>query len=453
MVELRTILSLRSSGFEGGLAIYPARPHIAGFSGGTGDFKPAVWLHTGPSTASDPVAGGHGRQVCGMRALSSKGVLGCLAGTAAFCALALTLLPATAFASTAYIRIERVFYTAAPSELNDLDISATSTNFVLVDSGAQITPGPGCTAAGNSAACPIDRINGLTVSLGDGADRVDNMTSAPSTLSGGDGNDSLNGGSGNDILRGNKGVDTQSGGAGDDLIDSRGDKGDIITCGPGNDTVRADSADSIASDCEIIDRAPPPPPPPTPGSGPSPAATGLLGPGESRKLRAGACATDMLGTPADDLLSGTSLGETLFGLQGNDILRGLPGDDCLFGGLGSDRLSGSDGDDRLLGDDAARGPRGNDSLSGNAGDDLLVGGPGRDRLYGGAGGDRIRGGRGSDRLRSGPGSNRLSGGPGSDRLHSANRRRDRVNCGRGRRDRARVDRIDRVRACERVTRR
>ena len=365
----------------------------------------------------------------------------------------LALVPAVASASTAYIRIERVFYTAAPGELNDLDISISNTSFVLFDAGAQISPGPGCTASNNTAACPTDRINGLTISLGDGADRVDNMTSAPSTLSGGDGNDSLNGGSGNDILRGNQGVDTQSGGAGDDLIDSRGDKGDIIACGSGNDTVRADSADSVAADCEVVDRGEPPPPPPTPGSGPSPAATGLLGPAETRKLKPGACATDMLGSAVDDLLTGTSQGENLFGLQGNDILRGLQGDDCLFGGIGSDRLTGSDGDDRLLGDDAARGISGNDSLSGNAGSDLLIGGPGRDRLYGGAGDDRVRGGRGRDRLRAGPGRNRLSGGIGNDYIHSANSRRDSVNCGLGRRDRARVDRLDRVRRCELVTRR
>jgi Ca2+-binding RTX toxin-like protein len=386
-----------------------------------------------------------------MRTVRRIGVLLLSAGIAASCALA--FVPAGALASTAYIRIERVFYTAAPGELNDLDISVNSTNFVLFDAGAQISPGPGCTATTNTAACPVDRINGLTISLGEGSDRVDNLTSAPSTLSGGDGNDSLNGGSGPDILRGNKGVDTQSGGAGDDYIDSRGDKGDVIACGDGNDTVRADSADSVAADCEIIDRDSPPPPPPTPGSGPSPAATGLLGPAESRRLKAGACATDMIGTPRDDLLSGSSLGETLFGLQGNDILRGLQGDDCLFGGLGSDRLSGADGDDRLLGDDAARGLRGNDSLSGNAGDDLLIGGPGRDRLYGGAGNDRIRGGRGRDRLRAGPGNNRLSGGIGNDRIYSANGRRDIVKCGVGRRDRARVDRIDSVRGCERVSRR
>ena len=71
-------------------------------------------------------------------------------------------------------------------------------------------------------------IIGFTVSGGDEADSLRNTTSTPSTLSGGDGNDSLEGGSGNDTLRGNKGVDTLSGGPGDDLIDVRGDRGDIV---------------------------------------------------------------------------------------------------------------------------------------------------------------------------------------------------------------------------------
>ena len=107
--------------------------------------------------------------------------------------------------------------------------------------------------------CPVAGIIGFTVSAGDGADNLTNLTSIPSTLSGGDGNDSLAGGSGNDILRGNKGVDTHAGGAGDDFIDARGDRGDIVTCGDGNDTVLGDPADSIAADCETVDRGVVPP--------------------------------------------------------------------------------------------------------------------------------------------------------------------------------------------------
>jgi Ca2+-binding RTX toxin-like protein len=370
-------------------------------------------------------------------------------GIAALCAVA--LFPAGAFAATASIQIERVFYTAETGELNNLTVSLSGESYTLSDAGARPTAGPGCTASDNTAACPAAGIHGITVRAGDEADSVKNTTSTPSTLSGGDGNDSLEGGSGDDVLRGNKGVDTHSGGAGDDLIDSRGDKPDVVACGIGDDTVIADAADSVAADCETVDRGEAPPAP-APPSGPSPTAGALLGLAETRTLDPGACATDRLGTPRRDRLDGTPLGDNLFGLQGNDILNGRRHDDCLFGGVGSDRLSGAQGDDRLLGDDSRRGPTGNDRLAGNSGNDLLVGGSGKDRLFGNDGNDRLSGGRGNDRLTAGRGRNRLLGGSDDDRLNGVNGVVDRINCGRGL-DTVRADRVDRVRGCERVRRR
>jgi Ca2+-binding RTX toxin-like protein len=347
----------------------------------------------------------------------------------------LVVLPAPALGATASISIKRVFYAAAPGEVNNLTVSLSGADYVLTDPGATVAAGPGCTAAGSTATCPSTGIIGLTLAGDDGADSLKNSTSTPSTLSGGDGNDSLEGGSGNDTLRGNQGVDSISGAAGDDNIDVRGDRSDIVTCGAGDDTVRADGADLVASDCESVDRGgAPSPPPPGPTSRPSPTAGALLGPVETGTLDQGACAMDRLGTPDDDRIDGTGFGDNLFGLQGDDRLNGLANDDCLFGGVGSDRLAGAAGDDRLLGDDEDGAVSGNDRLFGNAGNDLLVGGPGRDRL------------------RGGPGRNRLRGGLGNDRLNAVNGTRDRVNCGRGR-DRARVDSIDRVRGCEKIRRR
>jgi Ca2+-binding RTX toxin-like protein len=360
-------------------------------------------------------------------------------GVALVCALA--LLPAEAFAATASVETGRVFYTAAIGEVNDLTISLSVDGYSLSDPGATIIAGTGCTAFQSLAACPAAGIRGITVRTDDGADSVENTTSTPSTLTAGEGNDSLAGGPGNDTLRGEKGIDTHSGGDGDDLIDSRGDRPDVVTCGIGNDTVMADAVDSIAPDCETVDRGgAPPPPTPGPTSAPSPTAESLLPPTETRRLDVGACVMERLGTPGDDRLSGSALGDSLFGLQGNDLLKGLRRDDCLFGGAGSDRMSGGEDDDRLLGDDSTSGVGGNDGLSGNAGEDLLLGGPGRDRLSGG---------RGNDRLTAGRGRNRLRGGSGNDRLNAMNGTSDRLDCGRGR-DRARADRVDSVRGCERV---
>jgi hypothetical protein len=95
----------------------------------------------------------------------------------------------------------------------------------------------------------------------------------------------------------------------------------------------------------------------------------------------------------------------------------------------SDRLVGTNGPDEL------RGLAGNDHITGRGGDD---------RLSGGAGNDHLTGGRGTDTL---------LGGSGNDVLSARDGRRDTVDCGTGRRDRAIVDQRDRVRGCERVSRR
>jgi hypothetical protein len=62
----------------------------------------------------------------------------------------------------------------------------------------------------------------------------------------------------------------------------------------------------------------------------------------------------------------------------------------------------------------------------------------------------LTGGRGDDRLSGGSGVNAYDAGPGADCIDAPNGRPELVRCGSGR-DRARVDRRDRVRGCERLT--
>lgn len=78
------------------------------------------------------------------------------------------------------------------------------------------------------------------------------------TLTGGDGNDvlvggpgrdKLNGGRGNDTLTGNGGRDSLAGGPGNDKINAKDGVTELIRCGPGRDTVRADKKDRL-SGCE-----------------------------------------------------------------------------------------------------------------------------------------------------------------------------------------------------------
>ncbi len=75
------------------------------------------------------------------------------------------------------------------------------------------------------------------------------------TLHGEGGNDTLYGGPGDDELRGADGVDVLSGGASDDRLydrDGNAAERDRFNCGTGNDTVRADPTDQVASSCENV---------------------------------------------------------------------------------------------------------------------------------------------------------------------------------------------------------
>ena len=90
-------------------------------------------------------------------------------------------------------------------------------------------------------------------------------------------------------------------------------------------------------------------------------------------------------------------------------------------------------------------------MRGRGDDDCLIGGSGKDRLLGGLGYDRLTGGTGADTLVGGSGVNRYDAGAGNDVVKARNGRAELVSCGSGR-DRAWVDRGDRVRNCERVQR-
>ncbi len=93
----------------------------------------------------------------------------------------------------------------------------------------------------------VDRISGLAggdcLSGGAGNDRIN----------GGDGNDTINGGAGRDVLSAGRGRNLLRGGAGNDRIDSSNGRRDVINCGPGRDSVRADSVDRL-SGCEVASR-------------------------------------------------------------------------------------------------------------------------------------------------------------------------------------------------------
>ena len=131
---------------------------------------------------------------------------------------------------------------------------------------------------------------------------------------------------------------------------------------------------------------------------------------------AGKAAT-IVGTNADDTLTGTPGRDVIVGLGGDDTITGLEGKDILCGTGGADLIKGGADDDIVKGQrgkDSLRGNRDDDVLSGGADDDILKGGAGDDVLRGGAGDDLLIGGRGVDKLRGGSGNDVLRGGRGSD---------------------------------------
>lgn len=119
------------------------------------------------------------------------------------------------------------------------------------------------------------------------------------------------------------------------------------------------------------------------------------------------------------------------------------------------RVVGSAKPNRLLGNagrDSLIGLGGNDTLIGNAGNDILDGGTGNDRLLGGLGNDRHIGGTGNDLITPGLGIDTVVAGEGNDVVGAVDGVRDTIDCGAGR-DSVVADPIDRVKNCEKVTRR
>jgi Ca2+-binding RTX toxin-like protein len=231
-------------------------------------------------------------------------------------------------------------------------------------------------------------------------------SSATNIIRGYGGGDQITGGAGVDLLFGDGGMDTP----GNDTILARDGNGERVDCGGGTDKVVGDATDTV-SDCETVDRS---------------AATG---PRPSGALLPGACANVKRGTGGANVLTGTSAGDRLLGRAGNDRLRGLAGDDCLFGEAGRDSLSGGSGKDRLSG------------------------GGGNDKLSGGSGADKLSGGSGKDSLTGGSAKDSFSAGSGNDKVSARDGVKEAVNCGSGKKDRATVDKKDKVKGCERVKRR
>jgi Ca2+-binding RTX toxin-like protein len=147
-----------------------------------------------------------------------------------------------------------------------------------------------------------------------------------------------------------------------------------------------------------------------------------------------------LPTAGADILKGTLNADTICGLGGGDQIDGLAGNDTIFGDqCGNARPLHRAADD---GDDVIDGSEGDDTLHGSGGNDTLNGDDGNDKLFGDDGNDKLDGGAGK---------NTYSGGNGDDRISAANKvKKEKVNCGGGKKDKATIDKGDKPKGCEKV---
>jgi Ca2+-binding RTX toxin-like protein len=128
------------------------------------------------------------------------------------------------------------------------------------------------------------------------------------------------------------------------------------------------------------------------------------------------------------------LGEcTIVGTPGADRMRGTTENDVLCGLGGNDSISGK---------------KGRDVIDTAAGNDEAIGNNGRDMILGLGGGDVVRARKGKDKISGGGDRDQLRGQSNADLLAAEDGNRDLVHGGASRRDRARVDRADRVRGVE-----
>jgi hypothetical protein len=173
-----------------------------------------------------------------------------VAAVTAFAALA---VPSAALAATASVVGGVLKYSAATGETNNVTISLNAGGLThrVTDLGANVTPGVFCLAvSGDPHSVDCGDVGVLVTSLAvDAGDKDDHVTLNEALGA------TINGGAGNDTLVGGVGTDTINGGAGADTISARDNVPDQIACGTETDSVIADTLDTVASDCESVDRS------------------------------------------------------------------------------------------------------------------------------------------------------------------------------------------------------
>ena len=329
------------------------------------------------------------------------------------------ILTGTALAATASVEpsnkfpdFDAVTYVAGAGETNDVTMTLVfepSFGLEIVDPGATIAVGPGCTSvASDTARCSFVH-SLIEIDLGDGNDQLAlnvRFGEVAAVVQGGDGNDTINapggpfslaylfGGPGNDVLRGGSGDDVIDGGLGADVLSggtsvscaTRGCFADTDTLTYATRTANVSvDADGVADDGEALE--------------------GDMVRSNFERIVGGRGNDVLAGSIAKSFFEGEAFpfGSKLEGRGGNDVLRGGRATDSLVGGGGNDVVRGNRAGDTIWGyrgSDRLIGGGGQDELNGGRGQDFLLARDGRlDRLNGSFGFDVAQTDGGVDRVR------------------------------------------------------
>jgi hypothetical protein len=385
----------------------------------------------------------------------------------------LAVLPALAGAAAVEVHEPQVegrsefLFRGSGNETNEVTITYTAgdaTHFGvhLVDAGATVVAGAGCSgggAPGSPVDCLVHRyhqmestpcgrvcsqpipgtnwVPELKIFLGDGGSSFaapegdpPGEGPVPMEVTGGSGPDTIATGGGHDVVDPGLGHDTVHTRGGNDYVFGGAvpDGPDLYDLGPGLDAASYERRTTPVFFRES-----------------APSESGALG--ENDTILS---ATGIIGGSGDDTLFGGAEVTELRGEAGADLLVGGAGADTLIGGIGSDRYFGGDGNDEMLesrsgrvpipaadgnfadggggndyisldaGPDEALGGSGDDTIRGGGGNDLLRGGSGADLLLGNEGDDGLEGEEGNDGLVGGLGGDRLLAGAGNDRVLAGN---------------------------------
>jgi len=96
--------------------------------------------------------------------------------------------------------------------------------------------------------------SGTSTLMGGGSATMLAAGAGQTTMTAGGGNTTFTGGPGPSTMTGGNGHNAFNGGSGDETIDSRNGVAEQVGCGAGSDQVVADPDDTVAADCEQVDR-------------------------------------------------------------------------------------------------------------------------------------------------------------------------------------------------------